>query len=462
MNPWQMSASRAIPEIRAGKLRSAEWARSCLSRADSLEPQLRAWAFLNPEIPLRHAEEADHSRARGGTAGPLEGAPIGVKDIFNTTEMPTEMGSPLWKGFTPGNDARVVAALKRSGGIVLGKTVTSEFAVHAPGPTRNPHDLARSPGTSSSGSAVAVATGMVPLALGSQTAGSTIRPASYCGIYGFKPSFGLLPRTGMLKTTDTLDHVSFLARNIDDLRLIFDRTRVRGSNHPVVQQRVDPTAEAPDPSGWRVGFVRGPKWEQAKPYAREALERFVGRLAAVRGVSVVDVNLPPDFARIHDVHQRIYCRMLAYYFKAENRTPDALSGLFRSMLEEGAKVGPAEYRDCLDFQARATQDLDRLFEEKAVDLLLTLSTGSEAPLGLEGRDLPDNCLIWTFCGVPALSIPVFTAPSGLPFGAQLVGRKYGDYPLLQFARLLTQEGFLQERSPVEMAQRDPAMAESRS
>jgi Asp-tRNA(Asn)/Glu-tRNA(Gln) amidotransferase A subunit family amidase len=288
---------------------------------------------------------------------------------------------------------------------------------------------------------------MVPLALGSQTAGSTIRPASYCGIYGFKPSFGLVPRTGMLKTTDTLDHVSFFARNIEDLRLIFDLARVRGSNHPVVQQRVDPAAEAPAPSQWRVGFVRGPKWEEARPYAREALERFAGALASVRGVSVADVGLPPDFSRIHEIHQRIYCRMLAYYFKAENRTPDALSESFRSMAREGAKVGPAEYRDCLDFQARATRDLDRHFEEKAVDLLLTLSTGSEAPLGLGGRDLPDNCLIWTFCGVPALSIPAFTSSSGLPFGAQLVGRKYGDYPLLRFTRLLVREELLEEKSP---------------
>lgn len=462
MSLWSLTAVEMIRRLKAGRVSSQELMESCLERVQALEPQLHAWAFLDPNIPLEQAQEVDRVRSAGGSVGPLEGVPLGVKDIFNTANMPTQMGSPLWKGFAPGNDARVVAALKYRGGIVLGKTVTSEFAVHAPGPTRNPHDPSRSPGTSSSGSAVAVATGMVPLSLGSQTAGSTIRPASYCGIYGFKPSFGLIPRTGMLKTTDTLDHVSFFARNVEDLQLIFSLARVRGSNHPVVQQRVDPTAEGPAPSRWRIGFMRGPRWEQAKPYAREALERFVGLLAAVQGVSVTDVDLPPDFSRVHDVHQRIYCRMLAYYFKAENRTPDVLSDSFRSMVEVGAKVGPAEYRDCLDFQARATQDLDRLLEGRGVDLLVNLSTGSEAPLGLEGRDLPDSCLIWTFCGVPALSVPAFTSPSGLPFGAQLVGRKYGDYPLLQFARLLTQEGLLQERNPVEAVRREAAMAEGRS
>ena len=435
---------------------------SCLERIEGLEPRLRAWAFLDPSLPRREAKRTDERRAKGEPCGALEGAPVGVKDIFNTAEMPTEMGSVLWKGFTPGNDARVVAALKLHGGIVMGKTVTSEFAVHAPGPTLNPHDPARSPGTSSSGSVAAVATGMVPLALGSQTAGSTIRPASYCGIYGFKPSFGLVPRTGMLKTTDTLDHVSFFARSIDDLRLIFDLARVRGSNHPVVQQRVDATADEPAPSRWRIGFARGPKWDQARPYAREALERFAGRLARVRGVSVIDLDLPSDFSRIHDLHQRIYCRALAYYFKTELRNSGALSESFRSMVAEGEKVGPSEYRDCIEFQAKASQELDHLLEKKGLDLLINLSTGSEAPLGLEGRDLPDNCLIWTFCGVPALNVPAFTSPSGLPFGAQLVGRKYGDYPLLQFARSLTREGLLEERSPAEAVQRETAMTESRS
>ncbi len=452
---FELTAQEAIRGIRAGRFTSTEWVRSCLARIAPLEPELRAWAYLDPELPLRQAELADRLRKSGGTVGALEGAPIGVKDIFNTAEMPTEMGSPLWKGFTPGNDARVVATLKLQGAIVLGKTVTSEFAVHSPGPTRNPRQPDRSPGTSSSGSAAAVAAGMVPFALGSQTAGSTVRPASYCGVYGFKPSFGLVPRTGMLKTTDTLDHVCFFARSPEDIQLLFDAARVRGRDHPIVEERVDPTQEAPLPARWAVGFVRGPAWDEAQPYAREALERFAGRLGAVQGIRVQEVRLPPDFSRVHDIHQRIYCRMLAYYFQEESRTPALLSDSFRAMLEQGRGVSLAEYRDGLKFQAAATRQLDRLFKEAGLDVLINLSTGGEAPAYPDGQDLPDNCLLWTFCGVPVLGAPAFLAPSGLPLGLQIVGRKYGDYPLLRFTRFLLAEGLLE---PVRLA--EPQRADS--
>lgn len=393
----------------------------------------------------------DERRASGAASGPLEGVPFGVKDIFNTADgMPTQMGSPLWSGFQAGNDARVVAALKLQGGIVMGKMATSEFAVHAPGPTVNPHDPARSPGTSSSGSAAAVATGMVPLALGSQTAGSTIRPASYCGVYGFKPSFGLVPRTGMLKTTDTLDHVAFFARSVEDIRLLFDLARVRGRDHPLVRRKVDPAEQAPVPLRWNIGFVRGPKWRHALPPARAAVERFAHQIGQSGFASVRELELPDRrFERVHDTHQRIYCHMLAYYFRRESREPGRISESFRFMVEQGNRISPEEYRECLEFQAETALELDRFFERERLDGLIGLATGSEAPVGLDGRDLQDNCLIWTFCGVPALSAPAFKAASGLPFGAQLVGRKYGDYRLLSFAQRLAAEGILEQASPAQ-------------
>ena len=205
--PNELTVTEAGEKVRSGELSAVEWCESCIAQVERCEADIHAWVQFEPELALRQAREIDEKRRAGTFDDPLWGAPFGVKDVFNTAELPTCMGSPIWEGFTPGNDARVVAHLRWAGGVMFGKTVTAEFAVHHPGPTVNPHNPDYSPGTSSSGSAAAVASMMVPLALGTQTAGSTIRPASYCGVYGFKPSFGVVPRTGILKTLDTLDHV---------------------------------------------------------------------------------------------------------------------------------------------------------------------------------------------------------------------------------------------------------------
>lgn len=436
--PYRLSATEAIREIGCGRLTTEEWVQSCLLRIQEVEPSLHAWTSRDDEASLSTARAIDRRRQQGLARLPFEGAPLGIKDIFNTHgNLPTQMGSCLWKGFLAGNDARVVATLRRKGCVIMGKTETSEFAVHAPGPTVHPYDSARTPGTSSSGSAVAVAVGMVPLALGSQTAGSTIRPASYCGVYGFKPSFGLVPRTGMLKTTDTLDHVTFFSRTVEDMALIFDHARVSGSNHPLVAERIDGSLQESTLSRWRVGFVRGPGWSEASPYARQAIEDFADQLTRCDRTTVYEVKLPEPFSHVHESHQRIYCRMLAYYFKEESRHPESVSSSFREMVEAGQRISLKEYQSELQFQEKVSHLLDRLLEE--TDVLLNLSTAGEAP-PLEASDPPDNCLVWTFCGVPALNLPVFTGPTGLPFGAQLVARRYHDYPLLRFAGFLRAEG----------------------
>ena len=441
-----MNAAEVVRRIEAGDLSSEELVRSCLARVEELEGAVQAWAYLDPELPLQTAIELDRRRERGESVGVLQGVPIGVKDIFNTRDMPTQMGSPLWEGFTPGNDARVVEKLRWADGIVMGKTHTAEFGVHHPSPTRNPYDPQRSPGTSSSGSAAAVATGMVPLALGSQTAGSTIRPASYCGIYGFKPSFGLVPRTAVLKTTDRLDHVAFMARSVEDMKLVFDLARVSGRNYPFVRRALDQAEQ--EPSGlkdWRVRLVRGPQWSEAEPYAREALEEFARRVSSLDRVCVYEKELPDTFSRIHDAHERMYCRMLAYYFQEESSHPDKLSSIFSSMVERGRTVTLEDYQEDADFQAERVVELEQEFHD--CDVILTLAAAGEARVGLETRDRPDNCLLWTFCGVPSLSIPLNVGPDGLPLGVQIVGAKHNDYSLLAFAEFLVTEGLATNQGP---------------
>lgn len=439
--PCSLTATEGIRELALKRLSSREWIQSCIDRIAARDPSLHAFVAFDPEVCLRQARDIDEAVAQGRVSGKLLGAPIGVKDVFNTVDYPTRMGSPIWKDFTPGNDARVVHALKSEGGIVVGKTVTAEFAVHYPGPTVNPHNPEYSPGTSSSGSAAAVAAEMVPLALGTQTAGSTIRPASYCGVHGFKPSFGVIPRTGVLKTLDTLDHVAFFARSIDDLQLLFETARVRGPNHPFVHQLVDSTPSSESHRRWRVGLVRGPVWDEAEPYAQAALIEFAAQLATHPDIDVEEAELPAPFRDAHALHERIYEKALSYYFREEyEQHRGEISPMFREMVERGAATSPEEYRVGLARQESLTKELDAFFDD--YDIVLNLSTASHAPKGLLGRDMRDCCLIWTLCHVPAISVPVFRSPQGLPFGAQLVARRYNDRRLLDFAYMLQSQGLL--------------------
>lgn len=441
MDFTQLTATELIARLRSGDCTAADATRACLDQIERLNPAIRAWVHVAPEIALRQAEAADRKLAEG-KGGALCGVPIGVKDIFNTADMPTQMGSPIWKGFTPGNDARVVHYLRMADGVIPGKTVTAEFAVHAPGPTRNPHHPEHMPGTSSSGSAAATAAGMVPLALGTQTAGSIIRPASYCGVFGFKPSFGLLPRTGMLKTTDSLDTVGLFSRAAEDLALLFEVVRVHGIDYPISHAALnDPARRDKGPGPWRVGLLRGPKWESAEPYARQALQDFGKRLAGVPDVAVEEVTMPENFDRAHEIHATIYDRTLAYYFKEEFAAHTLVSPIMYDIVQRGNRLTLDQYKAALDEQNALTRECDDFLAER-FDVIVDLSTGGEAPKGLDSTDRLDNCLIWTLCGVPAINLPVFTGPLGLPFGAQIFARRYNDYLLLNFARHLRAHGIV--------------------
>ncbi len=344
------------------------------------------------------------------------------------------MGSPLWRGFTPGNDARTVFGLRRCDAVVAGKTVTAEFAVHTPGPTTNPHDPRRMPGTSSSGSAAAVAAGMVPLALGTQTAGSIVRPASYCGVVGFKPSFGAVPRTGVLKTTDTLDTIGVLSRTVDDAALAFDAIRVHGVDYPLLEAAYAERAARPRRTTWRLAVVTGPRSGDAEPYAREALAALATRLDAEADLEVHELVLPEPFDRAHAIHDVIYERSLAYYFKDETALGTPMSASFEGMLERGRATSLETYKDALRAQTALGAELERTLAP--YDALLDLSTGGEALVGLDAVDRPDHCLVWTLCGAPVLSLPRFRGPDGLPFGLQLVARRFDDYRLLELGRRL--------------------------
>lgn len=430
-----LSATEIAQAIRSQTLTVTETLTFFLDIIEKREANVKAWAFLDRSAVLKRAGELDRQIKSRKPLGKLFGLPIGVKDIFNTIDMPTCMGSPIWKDFTPGNDCRAVFNLRQADGIILGKTATAEFAVHEPCDTANPHNLEYSPGTSSSGSAAAIAAGMVPLALGTQTAGSIIRPASYCGVYGFKPSFGLIPRTGTLKTTDSLDTIGFFGRSVDDLQLLLETLMVKGPNFPLNHKHMNDAIMQNKKGGrWKVAFAKSPKWNQAADHAQKAVLQFVSNLADSGEIEVEELELPEDFTQAHRIHETIYCKTLAYYFKEEYKQNKLISGVLNEMIEKGQGMSLDDYKKALEEQKELALRFEGLFG--SFDTLLTLSTGSEAPKKYASETREDSCLIWTLCGAPAMNLPVFTSPDGLPFGAQIVSNRYSDFRLLKFAKWL--------------------------
>jgi Asp-tRNA(Asn)/Glu-tRNA(Gln) amidotransferase A subunit family amidase len=438
----QYSIPRILQGYAAGEWTPVEVARWCMDAYQRMEPRCHAWECFDPDQLLAAAQAAADRLAQGATPRPLEGIPLGVKDIFNTAAFPTQMGSPLWRGFTPGNDARVLYDLQRAGAVIPGKTVTAEFAVHALGKTLNPHDPEVNPGTSSSGSAVAVAAGMVPVALGTQTAGSIVRPASFCGVWGCKPSFGLVPRTGMLKTTDSLDTVGFFVAHAADLQRVFDAMRVHGRDYPISHAALSDAKRQSPPQGrpWRVAVVRPQSvWEHATPYGREALAGFARRLGADARYEIVDAGLPAELDEGHAIHATIYNRALAYYFQEEFKRAELVSPVMQELIEAGQQITPAQYAQALDRQVVLGRVMDAYFAD--FDIVLTLSTAGMAP-PREEVELADSALLWTMTHLAVVSAPAFASPTGKPFGLQLVARRYNDPLLFRFIEELVAAGLL--------------------
>ncbi|MEM6883892.1 MAG: amidase [Verrucomicrobiota bacterium] len=446
MNIPDFTATQLVEAYRKHELSPLEVANALVEHTESMENEIEAWAHWDPEISRARAGGLAADQQENSNAS-LYGVPIGVKDVFNTKDFPTEMGSLIWKGFHAGNDARIVFNLLYDGGFTFGKTTTSEFAVHHPTKTRNPHDLERTPGTSSAGSAAAVACGMVPVALGTQTGGSITRPASYCGVYGYKPTFGLIPRTGVLKTTDTLDTIGWFARSVEDIELLFESARVKGLDYPVVNEKVQPRSL---PENARVGIYRGPLWQGADSSATQAFEEAVEKIQKQTKWEFEEFNVP-DFESIYKDHELIYCKALSYYFKAEVRSAKVqISDVLNDMLDRGDMIAPDEYIGAIERQSKRTREMDKLF---TFDFGLTLSAYGEAPVGLDAPDIPDSCKVWTYLGMPALNIPALKGAAGKPVGLQIIGRKYSDYDVLKAGQMIADRlGFGEGIPPVTTSQ----------
>jgi Asp-tRNA(Asn)/Glu-tRNA(Gln) amidotransferase A subunit family amidase len=428
---------RAAPAIGLNKLTASEIARAtiagettcedvvknCLTRIDAREKDIHAWATVDADFALRQAHDLDRSPTRG----PLHGVPIGVKDIIDTADLPTEMGSPIYRGHRPMADAACVALVRAAGAVILGKTVTCEFAGMTPNITTNPHDTAHTPGGSSSGSGAAVADFMVPVAFGTQTGGSVLRPAAYCGVFGFKPTFGAFNRRGVYPAAESLDTIGLIARSIDDIELLSTVLELRSSSAARALDR------AP-----RIGLCRTPMWDKAQPETVAAIEDAAARLGKA-GAKVREVVLPSEFTGLRNAARETvnnYERAAAMAWEWNTRR-DGISERLRRRIEIGRAMAHGEYLAALQLGESCRAQLPRVFQD--IDVLLTPTANGAAPDGLDDTGDPGFQAIWTILHTPALTLPTHRGPNGLPVGIQLVAPRYDDRGLFACARWVWQQ-----------------------
>ncbi|MGH7793355.1 MAG: amidase [Candidatus Binatia bacterium] len=431
-----LSATEAARLIRDGVISSEEFVEACLARINEIDARVQAWAFLDTDYALQQARAADERRLSGQPIGPLHGVPVAIKDIFDSADMPTENGSVIYAGRTPSRDATVVAMLRAAGALIMGKTVTTEFAYFSPGKTRNPHNPEHTPGGSSSGSAAAVAANMIPLAIGSQTNGSTIRPAAYCGVIGFKPTHGLISRHGAFALSRTLDHVGLFANSVDDIALLAEQIVGYDANDPDTRPRApvpftNVAAEEP-PLPPMLAFIKTPYWDRADEDTKEGFAEIIEHL----GSQAEEVELFPSAADAWQWHQTIMGAEMAHNLEREwTNGRDRLSERLRAQIERGREVRAADYLRALSRIAPVHDGFVELFEQR-YDAILTPAAPSAAPSGLASTGDPSFCTLWTLCGMPAISLPLLQSGDGLPIGVQLVGPRHGDARLLRTARWL--------------------------
>jgi Asp-tRNA(Asn)/Glu-tRNA(Gln) amidotransferase A subunit family amidase len=422
-DPNTLSAVDAAAAIRNGRLTSERLVESCLARIEAREERVGAWAYVNPDQALTEARARDKEEPRGL----LHGIPVGIKDVFDTADMPTEYGTPIYKDHQPAWDAACVAQVREAGGVILGKTVSTEFATRYPGKTRNPHNLDHTPGGSSSGSGAAVADCMVPLAFGTQTTGSQIRPASYCGIVGYKPSFNMIDRAGLMPLSQSLDTIGIHGRTVQDTALVVAA---------LADYRVSDSAWeiAGTP---KIAFCRTPVWAKAEASTQALVEETASRLGG-QGATVSDLALPADFDDLTEAHKTIsefeFCRALSY---ERTHFPDKISSLLMERLESGLRWTRADYENGWQKVARCAELMTHVFA--GCDVILAPSVPGEAPRFEEGTGSPIFSQIWAPLGLPCVSVPVLEGPTGLPIGIQLLA------PLGEDARALTHANWVHQQ-----------------
>ena len=411
----EMAALAAVRAIARGELSAETLVRDCLARITAREPEVGAWIQLDADLALGEARLRDAAVPRGA----LHGLPLGVKDLIDTVQYPTSYGSPIYAGHRPAWDAACVARARAAGAFVLGKTVTTEFATFHPGKTANPHNPACTPGGSSSGSAAAVADCMVPLAYGTQTAGSVIRPAAYCGVVGFKPSFGLISRAGVKSLAESLDTIGVFAREIADAALFAGVLAGREwlpPDHPATP---------------RLGLCRMPAWDQAEPAAKAVFEDAATRLGRA-GARLADIGLPGEFQQLVLAQGEIMAHEASHALADESvRHAELLSDRLKTLIDAGRGVPPERYDGHLRLARHCAALLDAVFAD--VDVVLSLSAPGEAPEGLGATGDPVFNRIWTLLGLPCIHLPFGRGPRGLPLGVQVIGRPGGDRSLLEAA-----------------------------
>jgi len=435
---FSLSVHELVKQVKDAKLTSVEICQSYIEKINKFEKDIKAWAHFDKKFLLEKAEEADNYKKSGKPTGSLHGIPVALKDIIDTYDMPTECGTVLRKGKTQSQNAEIVDLLKSAGAIIMGKTATSELAFLGPPVTRNPHDYSRTPGGSSSGSAAVIAAHMAPLSIGSQTGGSVIRPASYCGVVGYKPSYGLISRNGVLRTSYALDHIGVFGKTVEDVALLakvlikkdsHDQATVYYSAEDMLEVcRKKPLFEP------KFIFYKTNSWKKVDKKSRESFEFFIN--AFKKNIEVFDT--PPYFKDINKYHQIIHETDLSnnfqdYYKQSKNK----LSKEMQSAISRGMKYSAKEYTEAIDFMKRSYESYNEVFEDYH-GVLSPCSTGV-ADKGLKSTGSADFNKFCSFMGVPAIALPLLQGENNLPLGVQLIGDKYDDQRFLGIARWLEEK-----------------------
>ena len=432
------SVEELVKKISLSKITSVEICNAYIERINKFEKEVKAWAFFDKKLLLEKAKEADNYKNSGKPTGPLHGIPVAVKDIVGTIEMPTECGTPIRKGKSYSQNAEIIDLLHSSGAIVMGKTATSELAYLGPPKTTNPHDNSRTPGGSSSGSAAAVASFMAPLAIGSQTGGSVIRPASFCGVVGYKPSYGLISRNGVLKTSEKLDQIGVFGKSVEDVARLAKILIKKDSFDPATiyfsaDNMISSVKEGPlyEP---KFIFYKTDFWKMIDKKSKEAFEYFIKSFK--KNIEIFDT--PSYFKDIHKYHQIIHETDLAnnfsdYYKKSKNK----LSKYMQSAIKNGNKYSGKEYAEAIDFMKRSYESYKEVFED--YHGILTPSSPGVAPKGLKSTGTAEFNKVWSYLGTPCISLPLLQGENNLPLGIQLVGEKYDDNRFLGVASWIEKE-----------------------